>query len=1241
MIAIKWFSVTDGSSKTYDNRSLTFDQPSRKLAIGQESGLVYLMANEIDEEPLVIESALDKVTCVEWNCSGTVLAVAGEVCNGSTDKSKDIGEMASNQLLVKFYEATSGRLMHVLSVPGQRLNACSWEKSGLRMLLAVDCFVYFVHVRPSHLWTLFADTLVFATERVAHLNSILFCQIRSGKVSCKSMAGLNGIVSSGQYCVLSTDKSRPVEMDTNGACSGIIASAQPTDDELDDSTRMKSSLYICNSIGTSVDTVNVEYKINCMAMNSRRVFAAGNEGFCIWRFRNPWTGKKSSSNTADSPGVFGFSFEDGNSETEHVEEDQTSGGFDRLFNVTLSRTDSIAAICCTEKLLLVGQISGTVHVYNLPNVTLAQRVQCNVPNPISMHLNSESDRLAMLNTSRQLNVFRIEQFSNGALQPEVIKDVWDFQWSLDNSQWLAYIQRGRLFIRTVTLTSTSDDTEPPLGSTLGYIGCISDLQVTIALLDHIALQLQHLQAKSSLSDSAAIVGADGSGQSDQPILRVLDFIVKFDSNLLHQTRQLFEQQSLNEVTAFIEQNSNPRLWRLLAESALESFQWNAAELGFVRERDVFGVQLVKRVSQLADDRWKRAEVLLYFGRAEEAEKVYLNEGRADLAIEMWQMLGNWSRVWTLLQEDGCADPVRLDEARLGWANDLQEQGQFADAATQFGSLGLLKQFVECCALGQQFDRLVAAVRSVVQAVGINLPMDPDDAPPTRVSTMYNEFVVDDSLSWPDDVSGWQELAQLMQSLGECELAAQCYLAADQPQASIDCCVRLNQWRLAIRLATQQNSAQVQHLLAGYAAELANKHRWMEVIQLFAEANQSEAAFQVMMAVVQVAHRSRWCVQDMKKLYVLVGLLRTQFNGKTDPDRVVNQSATASRRSSETNDYRSNTKTEFQVTGTSMTKTKSESVAASTVTSAASSKIASNRLLMLLNDTDAINSIPMKSTGIDASKDDQFGGMQLDRQYNSIEAERSIEQSTRSIVEQLNECKVTVHHQSKPIVDCNEWSSSTVDDRSARAMLLKRDAWKGAEAFHFYLLSQTQLQEGYVDAAMHTSLLLIDYEQFLSPISIYSLIALTAAANRNMAVCSKAFIRLEALEQQKTDSGQASADSGSDESDTGAWIPTSTGDTLASRNISFASLAVQLFSRQPPKQPRSSSCYECPLCENPLVEGGGGRCSKCENRFAICVASGRPILENGSSWVCSVCRHQAIQADLVGFTCCPLCQHAIK
>jgi WD repeat-containing protein 35 len=73
-----------------------------------------------------------------------------------------------------------------------------------------------------------------------------------------------------------------------------------------------------------------------------------------------------------------------------------------------------------------------------------------------------------------------------------------------------------------------------------------------------------------------------------------------------------------------------------------------------------------------------------------------------------------------------------------------------------------------------------------------------------------------------------------------------------------------------------------------------------------------------------------------------------------------------------------------------------------------------------------------------------------------------------------------------------------------------NAWRGAEAYHFYLLAQRQFYSGSYDSAMRTALHLRNYEDIIEAKVVYSLLALVSFNNTYFGVCSKAFIKLEGL-----------------------------------------------------------------------------------------------------------------------------------
>lgn len=73
-----------------------------------------------------------------------------------------------------------------------------------------------------------------------------------------------------------------------------------------------------------------------------------------------------------------------------------------------------------------------------------------------------------------------------------------------------------------------------------------------------------------------------------------------------------------------------------------------------------------------------------------------------------------------------------------------------------------------------------------------------------------------------------------------------------------------------------------------------------------------------------------------------------------------------------------------------------------------------------------------------------------------------------------------------------------------------NAWRGAAAYHYFLLAQRQLYGQKVDDAMKTAIRLAEYEDILEPRVIYCLVALTAYHNSYFGICSKAFVKLETM-----------------------------------------------------------------------------------------------------------------------------------
>ncbi|KAI8616049.1 WD repeat-containing protein 35 [Chytriomyces sp. MP71] len=171
-----------------------------------------------------------------------------------------------------------------------------------------------------------------------------------------------------------------------------------------------------------------------------------------------------------------------------------------------------------------------------------------------------------------------------------------------------------------------------------------------------------------------------------------------------------------------------------------------------------------------------------------------------------------------------------------------------------------------------------------------------------------------------------------------------------------------------------------------------------------------------------------------------------------------------------------------------------------------------------------------------------------------------------------------------------------------------NVWRGAEAYHFYILAQRQFYSGSVNSAMRSAIHLKNYDDIIEPKVIFSLLALCAFHNNYFGVCSGAFIKLEALDKV------------SDEDRT-----------------NIENLALSLFTKYTPSNPPAFevSCSNCePIFIFVIYYFSDVHCDGCNFTFPICIASGRPIYES-IHFMCQTCKHRAIESEIAGLNCCPL------
>eukprot|EP00232_Nephroselmis_pyriformis_P019088 CAMPEP_0182899530 /NCGR_PEP_ID=MMETSP0034_2-20130328/28121_1 /TAXON_ID=156128 /ORGANISM="Nephroselmis pyriformis, Strain CCMP717" /LENGTH=1198 /DNA_ID=CAMNT_0025033565 /DNA_START=181 /DNA_END=3774 /DNA_ORIENTATION=- len=684
--------------------------------------------------------------------------------------------------MVQFYSYT-GQHLRTLRVPGSGINALSWEGGGLRISLAVDSYIYFANVRPDHKWGYFENTLVYAfnkPERSEHC--VMFWDTATNDRYAKYVKRLMTIRACGEYCVLATKGEEPGQY----------------------------ILILCNAIGSPLDSKYIEVEPMYVCMTAYHVIVASEEVVYVWQYRT-----LVSKLTSVDAGGAGASMrrKDGRERMFHIDEVPQEDVGPEKFRAPMGNTsDPACSMCASDSFLLIGRESGVVSRYSLPHLTPEPKLvlRCR---PQVMQLNCDSTRMSIIDINGVLTFFDLTAQPEGPGGPmgEHLmferKDTWDMLWSTDNPELFAMMEKTRMYI-----FRGLEPEEPVLSS--GYLCNFSDLQIKAALLDDLMRAPDHPEK---------------------------DALINFETKSLRDTRHILDNVSIEDCYSFVEDNSHPRLWRILAEHALERLDFVIADKAFVRSTDYQGIQFVKRLQKLDDPQKQRAEVCAYFKRFDEAEAIYTEIDRVDLAIEMRMRLGDWFKVEKLVHA-GAGDDQMLTMAwnKIGeYYSDRQKWGK---AVQYYAQAKNTERLIECFYVLEDFAGLEQLILTL-----------PDGSP------LLN------------DIGG------KFQSVGLCEQAVAAFIKGGDIKEAVDTCMLLNQWDQAVTLAERHGTAQqTEAAMSKYANHLLEADKPLQAIELYRKANKHTEAAKLLVRMAKEQASNKVNPLRVKKMYVLAALEVERF-----------------------------------------------------------------------------------------------------------------------------------------------------------------------------------------------------------------------------------------------------------------------------------------------------------------------------------------------------------------------------
>ena len=188
------------------------------------------------------------------------------------------------------------------------------------------------------------------------------------------------------------------------------------------------------------------------------------------------------------------------------------------------------------------------------------------------------------------------------------------------------------------------------------------------------------------------------------------------------------------------------------------------------------------------------------------------------------------------------------------------------------------------------------------------------------------------------------------------------------------------------------------------------------------------------------------------------------------------------------------------------------------------------------------------------------------------------------------------------------------DINTAADKTQTNPWRGAEAWHFLILTQKQLYARNFKSALKTALRLQEYELELDGKRVYSIIALAAIYAKHFKECSRAFMKLETMPSQTDE-----------------------------EKIKYEELALNLFGRYPPAEPVDTQKFPCigKTCDATISEFDIN-CKYCGSNFQGCVATGAPIFAK-EYYKCPCCKHKMLYSAISSMNLkhCALCHNRIN
>lgn len=176
-------------------------------------------------------------------------------------------------------------MLQMVKVPGSEISDCSWDRSGLKLALAVDTYIFFASVKPNYHWGFLTNSIVFAlpihSSDHGKSKKLIFKEIRSNETYEREVNNFIQMATWMHSCAVVSKVEGPASNSANNALSSGEGNKGRSE--------QTHSLALYNSIGTLMDQHMVNMKVRQCCINSTQMIVASDDSFYVWTFNPSFT----------------------------------------------------------------------------------------------------------------------------------------------------------------------------------------------------------------------------------------------------------------------------------------------------------------------------------------------------------------------------------------------------------------------------------------------------------------------------------------------------------------------------------------------------------------------------------------------------------------------------------------------------------------------------------------------------------------------------------------------------------------------------------------------------------------------------------------------------------------------------------------------------------------------------------------------------------------------------------------